>query len=52
MPRGSTIQFRQADTDRYGRMVAELYAGGQNMNLKMVREGYAVVYTQFLRSCP
>ncbi|WP_313898236.1 thermonuclease family protein [Nodosilinea sp. LEGE 07298] len=52
IPRGSTIQFREADTDRYGRMVAEVYVGGQNMNLQMVREGHAVVYTQFLRSCP
>lgn len=51
-PRGSTIQFRQADTDQYGRMVAEVYAGGQNINLQMVSEGYAAVYTQFLRSCP
>lgn len=51
-PRGSTIQFREADTDQYGRMVAEVYAGGQNINLKMVSEGHAVVYTQFLRSCP
>jgi micrococcal nuclease len=51
-PRDSTIQFRQADTDRYGRTVAEIYAGGQNVNLQMVQEGYAVVYTQFLRSCP
>ena len=51
-PRDSTIQFREADTDRYGRTVAEVYAGGQNVNLQMVQEGYAVVYTQFLRSCP
>lgn len=48
----STIQFREADTDQYGRMVAEVYAGGQNVNLKLVSEGRAVVYTQFLRSCP
>ena len=32
--------------------MAEIYAGGQNVNLQMVSEGYAVVYTQFLRSCP
>ncbi|MBD1876991.1 thermonuclease family protein [Nodosilinea sp. FACHB-131] len=51
-PRGSTIQFREADTDRYGRMVAEVYANGQNMNLQMVSEGHAAVYTQFLSSCP
>ncbi len=51
-PRDSTIQFREADTDRYGRTVAEVYVGGQNVNLQMVQEGYAVVYTQFLSSCP
>lgn len=50
--RGFTIQFRDADTDRYGRMVAEVYAGGQIVNLQMVREGHSVVYTQFLSSCP
>ena len=51
-PRDSTIQFRQADIDRFGRTVAEIYANGQNVNLQLVQEGYAVVYTQFLRSCP
>nr|WP_199304167.1 thermonuclease family protein [Nodosilinea sp. FACHB-131] len=51
-PRDSTIQFREADIDRYGRTVAEVYANGQNINLQLVQEGYAVVYTQFLRSCP
>ena len=51
-PRDSTIQFREADIDRYGRTVAEVYANGQNVNLQLVQEGYAVVYNQFLRSCP
>lgn len=51
-PRGSAIQFRAADTDRYGRMVAEIYVGGQSISLQMVREGHAVVYTQYLNSCP
>ena len=51
-PRDSTIQFREADTDRYGRTVAEVYANGQNVNLQLVQEGYAVVFTQFLSSCP
>ncbi len=51
-PRGSTIQFREADTDQFGRMVAEIYAGGQNVNLQMVSEGHAVVYTRFLSRCP
>jgi len=51
-PRDSTIQFREADTDRYGRLVAEIYANGQNVNLQMVAEGYAPVYTQFLSSGP
>lgn len=51
-PQNSTIQFREADTDRYGRTVANVYANGQNVNLQMVQEDYAVVYNQFLRSCP
>ena len=51
-PQNSTVQFREADTDRYGRTVAEVYANGQNVNLQLVQEGYAVVYTQFLSSCP
>ncbi|WP_017301996.1 thermonuclease family protein [Nodosilinea nodulosa] len=33
-------------------MVAEVYAGGQNINLQMVSEGYAVVYTQFWAAVP
>jgi endonuclease YncB( thermonuclease family) len=52
IPSGSTIQFKEADTDCYGRMVAKVYAGGQNVNLQMVNEGHAAVYTQFLSSCP
>jgi micrococcal nuclease len=45
-PQNSTVQFREADTDRYGRTVAEVYANGQNVNLQMVVEGYAVVYAR------
>jgi len=33
-------------------MVAEIYTNGQNINLQLVREGHAVVYTQFLHRCP
>ena len=51
-PQNSTVQFREADIDRYGRTVAEVYANGQNVNLQLVQEGHAVVYNQFLRSCP
>ncbi|MGB6016204.1 MAG: thermonuclease family protein [Nodosilinea sp.] len=35
----------------YGRTVAEVYANGQNVDLQLVQEGYAVVYNQFLSSC-
>lgn len=32
-PQNSTIQFREADIDLFGRIVAEVYANGQNVNL-------------------
>lgn len=46
-PRGTTIQFREADTDRYKRLVAKIYANSQNVNLQLVSEGYAVFVPSF-----
>ncbi len=53
LPRGTQISFREADRDRYGRMVAEVYLlDGTSVNLKLVQEGQAVVYRQYLSGCP
>ncbi len=48
---GQAVQLRKIERDRYGRTVAELYLGNQSVNLMMVKEGQAVVYTQYLSGC-
>ncbi len=48
---GQPVQVRAIERDRYDRTVAEIYSGGQSVGLQLVREGYAVVYTQYLSSC-
>ena len=37
------------DTDRYGRKVAYLYVGDENLNERLISEGLAWVYMDFLR---
>lgn len=51
LPVGTTIQLRPMAQDRFGRLVAEVFHLGQNLNLQLVREGQAVVYRQFLQGC-
>ncbi len=51
LPAGQAVQVREIERDRYGRTVAELYKGNQSVNLMMVKEGQAVVYTQYLNGC-
>jgi micrococcal nuclease len=43
--------MREIERDRYGRTVAELFLGNQSVNLMMVKEGQAVVYTQYIDNC-
>jgi endonuclease YncB( thermonuclease family) len=38
------------DRDRYGRVVARLYQNNQDLGLKLVRQGGAVVYTRYNKS--
>lgn len=50
-PVGTELTLRVQATDRYGRTVAELFRGGQSINLQMVRDGQAFAYRQYLRQC-
>ena len=52
LPRATEISFREADRDRYGRIVAEVFVDNTSVNLKLVQEGQAVVYRQYLSGCP
>ncbi|MBU6230978.1 MAG: thermonuclease family protein [Cyanobacteria bacterium REEB459] len=65
LPRTTVVRFREVDRDRYGRLVAEVYAPeaptqgstpalspGLSVNLQLVKEGQAVVYRQYLSACP
>ena len=48
---GSTVSLRLQATDRYGRTVAEIFRGGQSVNLALVRSGAAFAYRQYLARC-
>ncbi|WP_338438699.1 thermonuclease family protein [Synechococcus elongatus] len=50
-PVGSTVRLRTFNRDRFGRLIAEVFHAGENVNLQMVREGQAVVYRQYLQNC-
>ncbi len=50
-PVGSDVTLKVVDTDRYGRTVAEIIRGGQNLNLRMLRRGQAFAYRQYLSNC-
>ena len=45
------VEISPQTVDRYGRTVAEVYAGGRNVNLEMVRLGMAYAYRQYLCWC-
>ena len=51
LPSGQTVQVPSIERDLYGRLVAELFLGGQSVNLRMVAQGQAVVYSQYLSDC-
>lgn len=43
-----TVSVQQTDTDRYGRVVARLFADGLDVNRAMVEQGHAWAYRQYL----
>jgi len=51
LPAGQAVQVRSIERDRYGRTVAELFLGSRSVNLQMVAQGQAAVYTQYLSGC-
>lgn len=50
-PIGSEVALRVQTQDRYGRTVAEVFRGGQSVNLAMVSSGQAFAYRQYLSRC-
>lgn len=48
---GQPVEVRAIERDRYDRTVAEIYSNGQSVGLQLVREGYAVVYEQYISGC-
>lgn len=43
-----TVGVNIKDTDRYGRSIGEVFYNGENINLRMVQEGYAWAYRQYV----
>ena len=44
-----SARIEVVDTDRYGRLVATLWVGDENINRRLVKEGHAWVYRKYLR---
>lgn len=44
------VDLRIFTKDRYGRYVADVMAGSENLNLRMVSDGYAAVYSKYCKS--
>jgi endonuclease YncB( thermonuclease family) len=50
LPVGSTVTLEEKTTDRYGRLVAEVFQE-VNINLALVEDGQAFAYRQYLKNC-
>jgi endonuclease YncB( thermonuclease family) len=50
-PVGSSVTVKGGKRDRYGRTIAEIWRGNNNINLELVRRGDAFVYRQYLIGC-
>lgn len=49
---GRTVSCEQVDTDRYKRVVAKCFVGADSLNEWLVREGWALDYTQYSEGLP
>lgn len=52
IPVGTQVTLNVVDTDRYKRLIAEIYKGNNLVNLQLVQEGKVVVYQKYLNNCP
>jgi len=50
-PVGSEVALQIQTKDRYGRSVAEVFRGAENLNLAMVRQGAAFAFRKYLGQC-
>ena len=46
---GQTVNCNVKDKDRYGRLVAACFVKGEDINERLVLEGWALAYTQYSR---
>ena len=46
---GKQVRLDIMDIDRYKRMVGVIWIGNRNINLEMVREGFAEAYAEYLK---
>jgi endonuclease YncB( thermonuclease family) len=51
MVRSGPLEIKPQTIDKYGRTVAEVFVGGRNVNLELVRGGYAIVYRKYISQC-
>jgi micrococcal nuclease len=47
---GKQVRLDIIDIDRYKRMVGVVWLGNRNINLEMVKEGYAEAYLEYLKN--
>ena len=46
---GKAVEINVVDTDRYGRLVAEVFVNDKNINLDLVRSGKCYVYPKYAK---
>lgn len=52
IPIGTKVRLNIVDTDRYQRLIAEIFVEDNLVNALMVEEGKALIYRKYLKNCP